>query len=534
MSDWRGLILQVTKDNGVWVMAVIVILGVAATFWYAGWQGALVALFAALVIIIAALARTLRNERNGRATAEGKLAKLETAVGAPAEEKPASSPSLSESREALTATPSAAEVTPPTASVTTAPSERDVLKEAEEAAASRDVSGVHRLLDGWVNDVDSRDDRIDRRLARLSLLFEAGDQTVIDDYRALADEFPTLAKPVAALARVFENLGETRAAAEEVDRRKDQVVEERPSLLLYEAQLRRAVGQSDVALRIADSVLQSGPSPNVQARALGEKGYALKALGRREESFAALERAVEIDPAKVELRFNLGLDYLTAGVYELAVQHFGALSQAQKNDRASLNNLGVALDNVGLAFMSVTRYREAAEAGASLAASNIAKKALAVGLAAEARDWITKGREKDDPDRLSEPAAELLQKERGEEDRLKEILERAQQLGQVVEEFSTPSDADLPAGRWQFSTGEVVEFHVTGLVSTGTAGQAQSLVTVTFAPAGSLLKVTYALGQYTVNRAEGTAVKHGPRIRGYLTNMPVRGQTALIDARVVG
>ncbi len=542
MSDWRGLTLEVLKDNGVWIMPLVVIAGVAATFAFAGPQYGLPALFAALVIAIIALVRTLRKERTKRTTAETQLANLESAGP---RETQGLLQTAKDARKALTESTSAVEpdVHAPSPSATSAaistvdatkPPQGDRLQEAVMAAASHDVRQVHRLLDDWTDEVDSRDERIDRRLSLLSLLFQAGDDTAIDGFRTLADEFPNSIRPVKALAKVLHDLGETRAAIEEIERRKEHVAaDERADLLLYEAELRRAIRENDSAIAIAESVLQSTPSVARQARAFEEKGYALEALDRLPESFGAFERAIELDPSRTGLRFHLAYQYSAAGLFELSVQHYMTLTQLLQGDAAVLNNLGMSLDYLGLNVMGVARLREAVEAGASLAASNIAKKAIEAGLADEARGWISRGLDKNDPDKVAQATAELEAKEREEDDGLKQIRERAQQLRHAVEEFATPTDAELPTGRWQFATGEIFDLRQANGSTMGTVGEGDSIVTLYFQHDRSLLIVVWAVGPHMVRRATGTAVRHGPRIRGYLPDWPRPQIATVIDARQV-
>jgi tetratricopeptide (TPR) repeat protein len=103
----------------------------------------------------------------------------------------------------------------------------------------------------------------------------------------------------------------------------------------------------------------------------------------REMAIACLERIVDLDAEDIESRFSLAYKYHEQGDQKLALSHY---EKIPVNERSSIawNNLGVALDQVGLPALSVRAYRKSETLGETLAMSNLAQKFLGAGFFFEA------------------------------------------------------------------------------------------------------------------------------------------------------
>ncbi|MEJ0018406.1 MAG: tetratricopeptide repeat protein [Acetobacteraceae bacterium] len=114
-------------------------------------------------------------------------------------------------------------------------------------------------------------------------------------------------------------------------------------------------GAPDMALRIADLVLQQQPD-NVDA--LVTRGDALYALGAAEPARAAYRLAVAADSKDIAAQIGLGRTLVRSDPGE-AETHFRAALAQQPDNVIALNNLGIARDMQGRHADAQQAYREA-------------------------------------------------------------------------------------------------------------------------------------------------------------------------------
>lgn len=116
-------------------------------------------------------------------------------------------------------------------------------------------------------------------------------------------------------------------------------------------------------------------------------------------AIASLEKLLSLDPSDNEHRFNLAYKYSHTGRSDMAALHYERIPASVRTS-AGWNNLGVAYDGLSFAIRAVDAYRRAADAGQTLAASNIAKRFLDAGFVQEASSLLEEASRKPEHDKL--------------------------------------------------------------------------------------------------------------------------------------
>ena len=116
-------------------------------------------------------------------------------------------------------------------------------------------------------------------------------------------------------------------------------------------------------------------------------------------AIASLEKLLNLDPSDNDRRFNLAYKYSHARRADMAALHYERIPSSLRTP-AGWNNLGVAYEGLSFAIRAVDAYRRAAEAGETLAASNIAKRFLDAGFVQEASSLLEEASRKPAHDKL--------------------------------------------------------------------------------------------------------------------------------------
>src|SRR4051794_35077525 len=121
------------------------------------------------------------------------------------------------------------------------------------------------------------------------------------------------------------------------------------------AEAAMASGAPDMALRVAQLVLEKQPD---NAGALVAKGDALYALGAPDQARDAYRQAVAADSSAVAAHIGLGRTLVRASPREAEAQFLAATARQPDNVNA-LNNLGIARDMQGHHAEAQIAYRQA-------------------------------------------------------------------------------------------------------------------------------------------------------------------------------
>ncbi len=121
--------------------------------------------------------------------------------------------------------------------------------------------------------------------------------------------------------------------------------------------------------------------------------------GKRNEYLAQaliLEKILEITPNDVDIRFASAFAYYRAGQSEVSRLHYTKCLSFRPDYDLAINNLGVCCDKIGLESLAIGHYEKAANAGNTLAMSNLAKTLISADLLDQAQGWLDKARRAED------------------------------------------------------------------------------------------------------------------------------------------
>lgn len=547
--------MKVLKENGAWIVIALGIIlagaGLIVSALTLGTGGFLVALAflgaLAVAIYVVALRRSYeRAERQLREQADKAQAEESTS---PSESQSGVEPEVAAQTSSFTA--SASEAPPPDAAPqlslpeagsepTAEKPEPDVVTRIIQAVVSNAPHEVRSLTEEWVREALEDDERLRRRSIGLQLGYQAGDLKALEDLRDLADEHPQAIAPLDELTDVMAGMGLLRDAAEELARRIPALDgEDAVGLRIKEANLRRRSNQPDVALILIDQLPVQPTEPDLQARALTERGYALEKLGRRTEAFGCFERSLELSPNNSTSRFHLAWEYGEDNLHELALFHWRLLLRAEPENLAATNNLGVTLHALRMPSKGSRMFKQAMESGYARSAGNLAFLALEGGLLDEAQAWIAKGRELDSLDaRVGGASAGVATQTQAEAERDRAVSERARSLRDVVAAMGEVEPVtQLNDGLWSITLwpGLNFEFVTADGVPTGAQGSDDGLkrIVISSGPAG-VGTVNVALGKYGLRQFNGSVKVRGDTIVGYLKDWTVMGDNSPFEGQRIG
>lgn len=518
-------------DNVSWILAIAGLLGVIVTFILGGWLWVVVGGIAALVIACIALLRTALRLNGLRIVAEERLRVGQTdnpvllpgspTLSSPTEampkERTSDGESISESAPAEIAhEPDVKPHQAPSPSPDMSPENA-----AWDAAyLNKDANEVDRLLEPWIESAND-DQRAEREALSAYLQIVAGRHSALADLSRIADTNSEDPDVLVWLATAIDLLGEPLKAAEEIARR-------RPGLrgphrmFIREARLRRRVGQASQALLLARAALASPEvDPGVRAGALIEEAYALEELGRRFESFASFEQALEIDPANADVRFHLAYQYSNANWRQLALTHYLVLKSQGVAGMAS-NNLGVEYHHFSLPILAVDSYRDAIGSSVALAYGNLAIRLIEGGFIDEAMAQISAGEKLDPANRMIAAALGRIEADRDAQAKKRDELASAgRSLREVFARFDLRTPTQLPSGDYLTAQGTRVVFTLEGDEAKGTYGD----WAITAKLDEGYAQLSLKKGGVLSPSASGYAVSRDNKLVGYLVDYPNKGDT---------
>lgn len=396
------------------------------------------------------------------------------------------------------------------------------------AARDRNPDLVRSTLGPWIEGADTAEGRLGRRLFMLRLLQTAGDRSALGQIRQIANENPTSFEAVSNLTGALRYVGEDLAAASELAKRRAGLDNHGTiEAMLEESSIRRNLDDFDSAEAVAKDAFAASNDDSQRARSLEALGRAVLGLKRFVEAFCFLERALELDPDNAKLRFDLAFAYSRHEFGPLAVWHYEVLADANSLHAAALNNAAVALEQLNLPFPAVTRYRKAADLDYSLATANLAYSLIGLGFASDAQLWIDKGRSmRTVHENVAAAAADLAKTQKEQEESLAEVKSRARSIRENITGLIGGSKPELPTGRWQLSTGQIVELVTDGASSRGTVGDDDAKIAIRITAAAPLLELNVKGGKFGFTTGNGHLGWRGPKLIGYISGWPNNGMSA--------
>ena len=173
-------------------------------------------------------------------------------------------------------------------------------------------------------------------------------------------------------------------------------------------------------------------------------------------AIASLEKLLSLDPSDNERRFNLAYRYSNAGRSDMAALHYEKIP-APVRTSAGWNNLGVAYEGLAFSIRAVDAYLRSAEAGETLATSNIAKRFLDAGFVEEASNLLQDASRKPEHDKLVDTrfaeVKEAREDEGKERDKLLPAGRATSDFYVMYGEARLATSAVTVAGRWKTPRG---------------------------------------------------------------------------------
>lgn len=101
-----------------------------------------------------------------------------------------------------------------------------------------------------------------------------------------------------------------------------------------------------------------------------------------------LEKAADLKPEDIDLRFDAALSYSNAGFHAISLYHYGIISNLNPQSVGAFNNSGVEYSHLQMPAKSIESYKKSFALGNTLAGANIAQNFIAKGFTEEAQEVL--------------------------------------------------------------------------------------------------------------------------------------------------
>ena len=159
--------------------------------------------------------------------------------------------------------------------------------------------------------------------------------------------------------------------------------------------------------------------------------------GQQDWRAIALEKALELDPNDTESRFNAGWAYSDSDAGSaLALLHYKTLQRLDPQHYNGANNLGVEYDRLELPIRSIASFRAAAP-GNTLAMANLAYKFLNKGFKDEASKILDEAQKRDlVHENVAQARVDIAEKISDESSQEETLINDARQRQQFLRKFA--------------------------------------------------------------------------------------------------
>jgi len=239
MEFWSS----VYRENP-WILPLLGVAGVVATFWIGGPKWGLSSLGLLLAVTIGALGNSLRIARaqlKSAATVPEADAVAPIAIPAPGDAAAVEERESDDPRAAITAKEDSDQASNG--------GERSHVGLGVDAAITKDYAEARKQFQHWYDEAENPDDETLRRASALWILANTGDTAALDQLVELADKNPQHPEPLRRLVAVLRDAGNSVEALNELDTRTSHIDQaEHAALLLERARTLQKLGRSDEAL----------------------------------------------------------------------------------------------------------------------------------------------------------------------------------------------------------------------------------------------------------------------------------------------
>lgn len=257
------------------------------------------------------------------------------------------------------------------------------------------------------------------------------------------------------LARVYERYQETGKAALTYNKAAELAgeISDKLQMLGEAACAYQSSGNSNEVLAIVVKMrAMSASTGEGEVVVLKAERKLAEMAGEDDVLIATMERLLDLNPADIDTRFSLAYKYSNQGSNELAAMHYARIPYAERSPIA-WNNLGVALDQIGLSAKSVDAYRKSEKMGETLAMSNLANKLIEAGFLSEAQLICDEALKlKDVHKNVGSTLSRLKGLPENEDKKESDVIKNVKPLSEFYKVFgrgiARPMQANLP-NRWQ-------------------------------------------------------------------------------------
>jgi len=224
-----------------------------------------------------------------------------------------------------------------------------------------------------------------------------GDTSALGELQQLTEQEDVAATAYQFLAQCYETAGDFKNAGDayEVSAQHADSEQERADAVVQAAMCLFKDGkQQDAYTRVMHEISELSVPDALSALYEGlaslyehAKERALRAL--------ALEKALEIKPNDIRLRFSAAYSYGDENLDPLALLHYKTLLRFAPDAAGSLNNIGVAYLRLDMPIRAIKSYQAAAAAAETLAAANLAQRFIRAGFKQEALHAIEEARQQE-------------------------------------------------------------------------------------------------------------------------------------------
>ncbi|MEX2410820.1 MAG: tetratricopeptide repeat protein [Candidatus Paceibacterota bacterium] len=177
-----------------------------------------------------------------------------------------------------------------------------------------------------------------------------------------------------------------------------------------------------------------------KARILENIGRYFEKKGEIKKAVFFFERALVHNYADTSLRFDLAYLYTNNSAPKFALYHYKKLLEVNEDHASSLNNSGVALENLLMPILSTKYYKDAVKKGNTLSSANLAYKLLKVGFIEESEEILKEAEKKDDiHDNVYSALADISKQHQKEKDDLKKTIKDVDKIRKWRHEFGNAS-----------------------------------------------------------------------------------------------
>lgn len=273
--------------------------------------------------------------------------------------------------------------------------------------------------------------------------------------RELAEENPGNSQTLTYLARIFNQFEEFEKAATSYEKAAElagDIAEQLDLMGKAACAYHEAGKKADAADLVARMRSMAGGAGKGELEVLATERKLSEDEKEDEVLIGTMERLLDLNPDDAGTRFSLAYKYSLQGNSDLATMHYLRIPYA-KRSAVTWNNLGAALDQIGLHAKSVDAYRKSQEMNETLAMSNLANKLIGTGFLTEAQALCDEALKLKDIHKnvggTLERLKEVLEEEAKKE---KETLNKAKPVSEFYRDFGSGVARQPPkslATRWQ-------------------------------------------------------------------------------------